>query len=358
MGFFAWGVSSYVLAETSADSARIDASIYQRVVEENLDLRKEQARIDVEIGTLRRKNASLLLDIQDLEGKRDQLTSLVAQLKTPDELAAQMARLNAEKLVLVREIERLRESFATNAAPVTNAPPVAVTPGVGSDLFLKLERENADLRQEMAKARATGINESAAKEVSQKSEATLKMEVARLESQCKDNVAEIEALRRRGDSFKKALEVQAKKAFESEQTLKKSLENQAKKDEEAEALKKKALETETTLKKLSAEMNTLHKQTTQQQNNVDVIPKLLAAGQKSLLAGHVKEAEKTYLEAYRRDPKNADISYNLGVLYGDYLKDFAEAVKYYRNYLELAPTAADADVVRSWLIDMNAKVKW
>lgn len=355
------GFSPHLSAQTPSEPARIDAATYQRVVEENLDLRKEQARMEGEVSTLRRKNAGLLLDIQDLERKRDQLTALVAQLKTPDELAAQMARLNSEKVVLIREIDRLRESLASAVTPasVTNPAPVAVVPAPGSDLFRKLERENADLRQDLARARATGMNEAVTKEIAQKSEMVLKTEVARLDAQYKAVAAELETLRRREGSLKKAVENQAKKTFEAEKALKKAREDEARKDEEAEAAKRKAEEAELALKKLESQLPppaaALNSQHVQEASSV---PALLTAGQQSLAAGHLRKAEKHYLAALRQEPKNAIISYNLGVLYGDYLKDYAKAAKYYRHYLALAPKAADADQVRSWLIDMNAKAKW
>ncbi len=355
---FASSLALPVYAQTSAVPARIDASIYQRVVDENLDLRKEQARIDGEMGILRRKNASLLLDIQDLERKRDQLSALVAQLKTPDELNSQMARLNAEKVVLVREIERLRESLAANAAPVTNAPTVSISPAPSSDLFRKLERENADLRQDMAKARAAGMNESVAKEIAQKSESTLKDEVARLTAQYKETAAELESLRRRETGLKRAMTEQAKKAFDAEQAKNKALDAQAKKDEEAREATHKAVEADAALQKLKARTAPPENSATQQGSKAPAASDLMAAAQKSLLAGRIKDAEKLYLQAFKSEPRNASISYNLGVLYGDYLKDYEKAAKYYRNYLALAPKAADADVVRSWLIDMTAKAKW
>jgi tetratricopeptide (TPR) repeat protein len=354
---FAFSLSLPVYAQTSAVPAHIDASIYQRVVDENLDLRKEQARIDGEMGILRRKNASLLLDIQDLERKRDQLSALVAQLKTPDELTSQMARLNAEKVVLVREIERLRESLAANAPPMTNTPVVSVTPAPNSDLFRKLERENADLRQDMAKARAAGINESVAKEIVQKSEIALKAEVARLTAQYKDTAAELESLRRRETGLKRAMTEQAKKAFDAEQARNKALDAQVKKDEEAREAKHKAIEADAALEKLKAQTAPPENSATQS-SNAPTVSDLMAAAQKSLLTGQIRDAEKLYLQAYKSEPRNASISYNLGVLYGDYLKDYEKAAKYYRNYLALAPKAVDADVVRSWLIDMTAKAKW
>jgi chromosome segregation ATPase len=349
-----FSISCCALAQTSSVPARIDAAMYQGVVEENLDLRKEQARLEGEAGTLRRKNATLLLDIQNLERKRDQLTALVAQLKTPDELAAQMARLNAEKVVLVREIERLRESLAASAMPVTNSLPAAVMPAPASDLFRKLERENADLRQDMARTRATSMNESVAKEVAQKSEASLKEEVSRLEAQYKGAATELESLRRREVALKKALELQAKKAFDAENAMKKALEMQSQKDAEANVARQKALEAEADLKqakeKLEAQADAIRKR--------PVLSDVLTAARNSLLAGRVKDAEKLYLHAYKSDPGNAAISYNLGVLYGDYLKDYKQAAKYYRNYLALTPAAPDADQVRTWLIDVTAKSKW
>jgi len=352
------------IAQTSAVPARIDAAAYQRVVEENLDLRKEQASMDGEMGVLRRKNASLLLDIQDLERKRDQLTALVAQLKTPDELAAQMARLNSEKVVLVREIERLRESLAASIPPATNLVPVVVTPAPGSDLFRKLERENADLRQDIAKARATGMNESVAKEIVQKNEIVLTAEVSRLKAENKVIAAEIESYRRREAGLKKAVELQAKKAFDADKASKEARELQIQKNTAAEAALNKLMEQRRPARPLAlqndggAPASATNGSFQQAASNSSSVPDLLAEGKKNLLAGQVKEAEKLYLEAFKGDPGNAAISYNLGVVYGDYLKDYSKAVKYYRNYLDLAPKAADADVVRSWLIDLSAKAKW
>lgn len=348
------GVFSGVFAQTPVEPVRMEASVYQQVVEENLDLRKEQARFESEAGALRRKNANLLLDIQGLERKRDQLTALVAQLKTPDELAAQMARLNAEKVVLVREIERLRESLAVSALPATNALPVAVTPAPSSDLFRKLERENADLRQDMARIRATSMNESVGREVAQKSEASLKEEVSRLEAQYKGAAAELESLRRREVALKKALEQQAKKAFDADQAAKKAFEGLRQKEDEAGVAGKKALEAEVALKQVAAKLEAQAAARSQR----TAVPDVMTSAQKNLIAGRVKEAEKGYLQAYKSDPRNAAISYNLGVLYGDYLKDYKKAAQYYRNYLALDPKAPDADLVRSWLMDMTAKSKW
>jgi tetratricopeptide (TPR) repeat protein len=210
----------------------------------------------------------------------------------------------------------------------------------------------------MAKARAAGMNESVAKEIAQKSESTLKDEVARLTAQYKETAAELESLRRRETGLKRAMTEQAKKAFDAEQAKNKALDAQAKKDEEAREATHKAVEADAALQKLKARTAPPENSATQQGSKAPAASDLMAAAQKSLLAGRIKDAEKLYLQAFKSEPRNASISYNLGVLYGDYLKDYEKAAKYYRNYLALAPKAADADVVRSWLIDMTAKAKW
>lgn len=341
----------------SADS-RIDPAAYQKVVDENLDLRKEQARLEAEAGDLRRKNASLLLDVRDLERKRDQLTSLVSQLKTPDETRSEMAKLQSEKLVLIQEIERLRQLVGAAVPPTNNVPVPA--PAAGSALFKKLEKENAELRMELAKVRETSLNESVVKEVAVKGEASLRKEVARLTEQCKTVSADLENTRRREAAFKKALEAQARKALEADVQRKKAEER----SQESEARRLKAEEArkaaEEARKKAEAR---IQKPVSSAQNpdsasSQPTVVQLLDGGRKLLAAKRPRDAEKVYLKALKQDPKNPQVSYNLGVLYGDYLKDPRKAAKYYRRYIELAPQAPDVSTVRSWLLDLDARASW
>jgi chromosome segregation ATPase len=209
--------SSPLSAQSDSAAGRVDPATYQGVVEENLDLRKEQARLEVEAGTLRRKNAALLLDIQDLERKRDQLTMLVSQLKTPDETRVEMTRLQSEKLVLVREIERLRQALSVaDATHSQNLPAPVVAPAPGSDLFRKIEKENADLRIEVARVRESALNESVGRAVVSKSESSLKEQVGELSARVKQAQGDLEILQKREAAYKKAVEDQAKRAFEAE----------------------------------------------------------------------------------------------------------------------------------------------
>lgn len=358
--------------QSSDVPARIDASAYQRVVEENLELRKEQARQDAEAAELRRKNASLLLDVQDVERKKDQLAVLVSQLKTPAETQAELARLQSEKLVLIREIERLRRAAAA-VPPPNNAAPTLVVPEPGSDLFRKLEKENADLRLELAKSRESTLNESVARELLTKSDTAQKALITQLTEKYQKASADLENVRRREASLKKALEIQAKKAFDAEiKSQKSEVRSQA-----AEAGLAKANDEmdrrQSEISDLKSEVGALKSRVKAQGGDAEgasgvgtpmagaamtTVPELLSGAQQMLARRRVEDAEKLYLKALKLDPRNPQVCYNLGVLYGDYLKDYRSASKYYRRYIQLAPQAPDVATVRAWLLDLDARSGW
>jgi chromosome segregation ATPase len=73
--------------------------------------------------------------------------------------------------------------------------------------------------------------------------------------------------------------------------------------------------------------------------------------------GKFDEAEQEYLHALQLDPTDADVHYNLGILYDDELKSPAKAVVHYRRYLKLNPHGPDADQVRDWLMKLEMKMK-
>ena len=336
-------------AQSDGAAVRIDASAYQRVVDENLALRKAQAQSEGEADELRRKNASLLVDVQDLERKKDQLSVLVSQLKTPVETQSELARLQSEKLVLVREIERLRRALVATVPPPTNMAPAAVAPAAGSDLFRKVERENADLRLELAKARETTLNETVAKELLSKSESGQRALALQLTAQCQKVAADLEVARRRESALKKALEVQAKKAFAAEARGQKAeVRGQRPEDRGQKA----------EVRDPRSEIRDPKSEVRDMRSGGDNVPLLLVAAQRMLAGKRVDDAEKLYMKALKLEPNNAQVCYNLGVLYGDYARDYRKAVKYYRRYIDLAPQAPDVAAVRSWVLDLESKSDW
>ena len=63
-----------------------------------------------------------------------------------------------------------------------------------------------------------------------------------------------------------------------------------------------------------------------------------------------KAEEREYMECLRIDPADANVHYNLGILYDDKLNDNAKAIKHYQKYLQLRPTGEDTEQVRQWIM--------
>jgi len=71
--------------------------------------------------------------------------------------------------------------------------------------------------------------------------------------------------------------------------------------------------------------------------------------------GRFKDAEGEYLHALDLDATDADVHYNLAILYDDELKDAEKAAMHYQRYLKLRPHGEDADAVRQWLMKIEMK---
>lgn len=73
------------------------------------------------------------------------------------------------------------------------------------------------------------------------------------------------------------------------------------------------------------------------------------------LAVDYPRAIVAFEEALKLDPKDSASAYNLGLLYSVYQKDTDKAVKYYRKYLELSPSASKADDVKARIASLSKK---
>lgn len=318
-------------AQTPDPATRLDPAAYQRLIDENLDLRREKTRLESDAEGLRRRNAALLVDLQDMERRNNQLTQVMSQLKTSDETRLENERLQGEKKAMVLEMDRLRRALSDASRPATNPVPVAV-PAPGSDLFRKIEKENADLRQDLAGLRVSLQSGVKSRDQLAKEDALLKEEVARLKNLNRQAAEDLEEARRREAALKKALGAEAKKVFEAERIARDMQDEQRKKAEAAV------------------------KETVWPTNVVDrSVAVLLDDARMHLEAKRVRAAEADYLRALKLEPDNPRVSYNLGVLYGDYLDESRKAVRYYKQYLKLAPRAPDAPLVRSWITQLEAK---
>jgi tetratricopeptide (TPR) repeat protein len=67
-----------------------------------------------------------------------------------------------------------------------------------------------------------------------------------------------------------------------------------------------------------------------------------------------EQAVREYKKAIEFNPRNAKAHYNLGIIYDDYFKDKANAKVHYRDFLSLDPISDDADTVREWLANLGS----
>lgn len=336
-----------------AAEPQIDPVIYQRVVDENISLRHEQNRLSKENADLRRRNAELILDIQGLEAKRDQLAALVSTLRTPEETTEALNRLQAERSSMIAEVGRLRQALVLATSVTTNASAFSPGPEPGSALFRKIEQENADLRQQIERAREDTQAELKARE-------TLLQQLAGQNTRLDKKIAEFEELK------KERMQSQAKEALlrkAIEKLAHKSFQQQEEIDQlKAAHAKPETVQVQTEVSRpfyspvgvaIGATAQVARSVVATVDNGPGADPFALA--QRALKQGKTKDAERLYLQALQRTPKDPLTHYNLGVLYSDYLRDPEKAAYHFRKYLSLAPAAADADKVRAWLVELDMR---
>lgn len=315
----------------------IDAGAYQQVVDENVDLRREQARLTRDANDLRRRNASLLLQIQELDRKQDALATALAGMQPPEELRAELARTRQARDALSREVEQVRAEAGTSG-PAHAAVP---TPAPDSDLFHKLEHENADLRAQLAKAIDSSQSANQAREVVGRREDRLKAQVEELTAELGGLRHEVEQATARERAYKAAIVKIARKAAAYETALRAAT---AKTVTVGVEVAPNAVVTTNATASAGARSRTAG-------------TSALDAVRKAMAAGRYRDAERLCRDGLDRDPTNAMLHYNLGVLYDDYLGDPRAAAVHYRKYLDLSPGAPDASIVRSWLLELDAKAR-
>jgi len=345
-----FGLVSTLLFPAASSAQQLAPDTYQRVVDENIVLREEQARLVKEGAELRKKNANLIVDLQEIERKRDQLTALVAQLKTPEETKNDIARLQAEKVVLAREIDRLRQALSAVTPASTNPAPPVAAPEQGSSLFRKIEQENSDLRQQLARERESLQVALKANEALTSRDVEQRAETAKLSAELLSLGKDLEQSRTKEAVVWRAVDRIARKSYQQQVELEKLKDELAK--HEAELARKTAVASGKGTVAAGANPRMPGATTVTDVNPGDTAG-LLAAAQQALRSHTPKEAERLYGEALKRTPKDALIHYNLGALYSDYLKNPEKAIYHYRRYLDLNPRARDAAQVRSWLVELE-----
>ena len=341
--------------------AGISPAAYEKLVKDNLELRKKVDQMSQDYDTLKRSNAALILHSEDLEQKRQALAASVKDVKGNSELEAELSKVRAQNATLQDDLAKVRKDLEAKTAAVPAAPkeegPAGPTPQPGSDLFRKLEKENADLRSQIEKWQQAHQDVSQKKAQIEDKGAQLESDMARAAGEKAELEKDMESLQGSQAQYRQVVRDVARKALRYK--------------EEADDLKKQLAETQTELRATRRAVDILQTAMRKGITAEDLasgrggaVVSEAAQSQKDALfnkaiaftkAGKYDSAEKAYQLVLRMDPASTAAHFNLGVLYGDYMDQPKNAIAQYRSYLDLSPSAKDSDIVRSWIVEQEMK---
>jgi tetratricopeptide (TPR) repeat protein len=260
-------------------------------------------------------------------------------------LEADLAASEAEKKRLAREVEELKKR-----APA--AQPQAPTVAPGSDLFEALRKENAQLKE---KAAALDTD----KENSARSQSELAAALEKAQS-------ELAALKSADEKQKQSLGTLVERLPAMEQEMNELRASSKEKDA-------RLREQEKALQAMSVEIRQREHRLVKAERMTEVMEKTRADLKQvsdqekrdmhfNMAAvytreGKLQDAESEYLRALRLDPCDADVHFNLGILYDDHMDQKRKAAMHYRRYLKLMPDANDAETVRAWLLAIETEAR-
>ncbi len=365
--------------EQSSGSAKkttteaIDVSAYNDLVKENLKLRRQLAekermieetgkklkKMESEKNTLEEKIKSLAETIDNIEKEKSGLEDNSARVQVLNKklqmAEKEKAALQQQSSQMQKALEELRLKQQSIVTPGSGG----VSPG--SDLYAQLEKNNAKLKEALAKLEAEHAAVLKERDKLKKKE----------DSKAVKAEKEADKLRNLLDTTKTSDEQQRKlikellkklPAMEEElAALRQKVDIdqniiQAKEKELADVKEELKIREHRLIKaeKMAAMLDEVQKEAkvisdTQARDMHYNMAVVYAKEGKSL------EAEKEYLQALRIDPLDAASHYNLAILYDDELHNTKRAIMHYKQYLKLRPDAPDADEVRQWIMQLEMK---
>ncbi|MBM4149810.1 MAG: tetratricopeptide repeat protein, partial [Lentisphaerae bacterium] len=324
----------------------------EKAESENERLRKEMRDLDSRIAA----SAGLIADLRKAGaaagGDEQKAASLKARL---DDAENQKARLEAELGSLNARLSELESSKAQPAPPTVMA---------GSDLFRKVEAENARLRErlvEMERRRAEELAAVAADAAAKTNEVRQAVEAAAA-AEMDQIKAELSAASEREERDKQKIEGLLAEIPRLEDQLSTS---RALRDArpagsgplDLDAMQEELERREHRLRKAEKMAAMLQSARAEVREVSDREKRDMHYNMASVYMreGRFKDAEREYLQALEIDPTDAASHFNLGILYDDYMDEPRRASTHYRRYLKLAPHAPDSDQVKSWLIKLDMR---
>ncbi|MBT3295436.1 MAG: tetratricopeptide repeat protein [Verrucomicrobia bacterium] len=350
-------------ADTTAAGTKLDPDTYNQLLKENLTLRRKLQDTDRGAEAIREENANLQRDMSALQAKITDSSEEIDRLKRASsgadpekiiELETGLAAAESAKAKLAQDLATLKSRMQrTAAAPVETAKPAGRSVKPGSDLFVSLEGENAELRDKLSTLESEKqkvVKQLRAVEAEVDANAGLEAEMASVSGETTKQKKVIRKLLDRIPELEKDLAATQSRERETSAEL-------SERDREMRTLKAELERREKRLKKAERVAMLLAKTRTEvnyvgttRQRDMHYNMGVVFANR-----GQFKEAEREYLRALRQDPADADTHYNLGVLYDQSLKEYRKAASHYRRYLKLRPQSPDANEVRIWITAAETK---
>ncbi|MDD4869240.1 MAG: tetratricopeptide repeat protein [Kiritimatiellae bacterium] len=370
-----------------ATGGSIDSKAYDELIRENLDLRSKITEIKQGKDFIKLENEKLIREIKDLEQRISDLVVKIKDLGKQKELSAdspvkvkelesRLIKAEQEEILLSNQLTDLQKKISdqdgTSAVdtPETSANPLiarnkpAEPVQVGSDLYKRLESENLFLRQKLSELDIERQRAVKAREEMEKKEKTAGEEARRAieaQKQIKEKLDEAKAAEKKQKKIVGDLAERIPDMEKEMGTLKKKLSEKdvvlREKDKNLEILANEIQQRENRIRKAEKMVELMD----QAQNDVNKVSDSERRDMHYNMAavysqvGRFRDAEREYLHALRIDPTDADVHYNLGILYDENLNDKPRAAMHYRRYLKLRPNGSDVDTVKNWLINIDMK---
>ncbi len=333
----------------------VDVDAYNELLKSNLDLRRQIAEVTQSEEKARQENELRGNEIRDMEGRLSILVSKIQDINKEKELSgadldkvmqleSELAQAEEEKARFNDELEQLRRQLSALEQQSKYQPTSSVRPG--SDLFEQVQKENVNLKKELREA--LEAKTKAVKEVTQAQELKQMLDYSKsVEKEQKKMIGEllkqIPAMEQELLSIKATASEKDMVLSATEQDLEETRRELEKRDYRLVKAEKMADLLEKTRKEVmrvsDVEKRNMH-------YNMGVV---------YAKEGRSKDAEVEYLNALRIDPSDAYAHYNLAILYENEIKDIGKAMRHYKAYLKLRPHANDVDIVKQWLISLEAK---
>ncbi len=311
--------------------AKVSASAYDELLQENMKLRELTKATQKEQQGAKDENARMQKELREMDQRVNQFLATIRKLEAEKQAgvtnraaagATASGGVSAELVALRQSVEKLRQDGPDATAGVVP----------GTDLYEKLQRENAVLREKLVeleneRAKAVRLSEQLTRRVDQVSmrgsagEQELRRQLESLKQDLVERDAQSRLLKKENEGLLAAVE----------------------------KLERKATEAETVAKQLGQAQESFAQVTDGQKRDMHYNMAAVYAKE-----GKYAEAEQEYLNALRFGPEDADIHYNLAILYDDDLKLYDKALAHYRRYLKLSPYSPDAAAVKEWVARIEA----